>query len=61
VYVSFREEGSQLSLLTQEIERLRWYDYDDVLAVIPEPTKIESSYSHFKIDDEIWKSIQDEI
>jgi hypothetical protein len=47
--------------LTQEIERLRWYDYDDVLAVIPEPTKIESSYSHFKIDDEIWKSIQDEI
>ena len=38
-----------------------WYDYDDVLAVIPEPTKIESSYSHFKIDDGIWKSIQDEI
>jgi len=38
-----------------------WYDYDSILAVIPEPTKIETSFSHFKVDDEIWKSIQDDM
>ena len=37
----------------KKLKDVCWYDYDDVLAVIPEPTKIESSYSHFKIDDEI--------
>ncbi|CAC5403200.1 unnamed protein product [Mytilus coruscus] len=29
-----------------------WYEYDDVLAVIPEPTKIEGSYSHYQIDQQ---------
>ncbi|CAC5390284.1 unnamed protein product [Mytilus coruscus] len=38
-----------------------WYEFDDVLAVIPEPTKIDGSYSHYKIDQDIWNQITDEL
>lgn len=34
-----------------------WYDYDSILAIIPEPQKIEGTSSHFEIKDEIWQTV----
>ena len=32
-----------------------WYDYENILAVIPEPTK--STDSHYKVEESVWESI----
>jgi hypothetical protein len=53
------KKGHNCLYWPKKLKDVRWYDYDDVLAVIPEPTKIESSYSHFQISSSILKSIQD--
>ena len=34
-----------------------WYDHENILAVIPEPTKITGSFSHYKIEENIWDYI----
>lgn len=34
-----------------------WYDHENILAVIPEPTKITGSFSHYKIEENIWEYI----
>ena len=38
-----------------------WYDFEDILAVIPVPTRIPGSYSHFKVNDSIWNSVTEEV
>jgi hypothetical protein len=38
-----------------------WYEYDDVLAVIPESEKKDGSYSHYQIQEQIWNQIMHEL
>lgn len=34
-----------------------YYNYDDVLAVIPEPRKIEGETSKFQVEPSVWEGI----
>ena len=38
-----------------------WYEYDDVLVVIPESEKKDGSYSHYQIQEPIWNQIMHEL
>ena len=38
-----------------------WYEYDDVLAVIPESEKKDGSYSHYQIQEQIRNQIMHEL
>jgi hypothetical protein len=34
-----------------------WYEHQNILAIIPEPQKIESSHSHYEVAPALWKAI----
>ena len=34
-----------------------WYDHENILALIPEPTKMEGTNSHFKVEEKTWNFI----
>ena len=36
-----------------------WYDYDHVIAIIPEPTKVTER--HYQIYPDIWKKIEEHV
>lgn len=38
-----------------------WYDYEQILALIPEPEKIKQSHSHFKVIEHIWETVIQEL
>ena len=38
-----------------------WYDHENILALIPEPTKMEGTNSHFKVEEKTWNFITNKL
>ena len=38
-----------------------WYDFENILAIIPEPSRISGCYTHFKVHGNVWDSVLEEI
>jgi hypothetical protein len=38
-----------------------WYKQDQILAIIPEPKKIEGSSEHFEVDPDIWSRVLEKV
>lgn len=51
------KKGKKCFVWPKKIKDKCWYDYDNILAIIPEPKKIPGSFSHFEIENEIWQSV----
>lgn len=36
-----------------------WYDVDDIIAIIPKPSLIEGTHTHYEVDNERWHEVMD--